>query len=294
MFTGSAQEDLFHRYQDDVKVQEPDENISWFGQPIISHQGKLSQLKSFLPRFERKDFGKNEFLDMIVRKPKENEPPVSVAAVSKNYVLVQHVDLLDALRMGVGAFKLDPEDLEGTLTLSKYGERMRLSLEIPGFVFDPGDGNPIVLKIECLNSVDKSTALVLRFKWERLVCGNGMVFGIKDSRIRKIHNSQCLTLQNFRDFFEDHLKRVPDEYTLYKDWLRTRLEVDSLVRWVDGPLADTWGPHAAARAFFIAKTGCDGKVSNPSLKALPHKREITKTKVVPGACAPVKNAFHLS
>jgi hypothetical protein len=54
-------------------------------------------------------------------------------------------------------------DISGTassLLLSEYGERMQWSCPIPGMDFDPGDGHPIVLRINCLNSVDTSTVLV--------------------------------------------------------------------------------------------------------------------------------------
>ena len=46
-----------------------------------------------------------------------------------------------------------------TMLLSEYGERMHWSCPIPNIEFDPGDGNAIVLRINCLNSVDASTVL---------------------------------------------------------------------------------------------------------------------------------------
>ena len=46
---------------------------------------------------------------------------------------------------GLKANGEEPEGLNGTLTLSKYGERMRLSIYLPKYDFDPGDKHPLRL-----------------------------------------------------------------------------------------------------------------------------------------------------
>lgn len=288
------QEILFQNRENREGVQDSDDQVTWFAQPVTVHKGKLGQPRSYLPIFDREDFGPNEFLDVIIRRPKNGEHAIPVATVSKGYALIQHKDVFDALVEGIKAVDFDPADLEGSLTLSKYGERMSLSPKIPGFDFDPGDGHPIILMANCLNSVDKSTALVFRLSWNRLVCSNGMMFGIKESRIRQIHSLQCTNPKNVKDFLQESFERVPEEHSLYKKWAKKSVTLDSLVKWVDGPLTNAWGSHAAARTYHIANTGWDGKIENPFQKALPHEREISNTVEVPGACAPVKTAFHVS
>jgi len=288
------QENLFQDQESVDDSQDIDSQVTWFAQPISVHKGKLDQLRSHLPIFDRKDFGSNEFLDVIVREPINGEPSIPVATVSKGYALIQHEEVFDAMMEGIKAVDFDTAGLEGTLTLSKYGERMSLNLQIPGFDFDPGDGHPIILMANCLNSVDKSTALVFRLSWKRLVCSNGMMFGIKNSRIRQIHSLQCTNPENIKKFLKDNFKRVPKEHSLYKKWAEIPIKLDSFIKWADEPLTKTWGSHAAARAYHIANTGWDGKIKDPFQKALPHEREISYAVKVPGSCAPVKNAFHVS
>ena len=54
---------------------------------------------------------------------------------------------------------MDPEALEATLQISDYGARMRFEFCAPNYQFYIDNENPFVLKVICLNSVDKSIAL---------------------------------------------------------------------------------------------------------------------------------------
>jgi hypothetical protein len=52
-------------------------------------------------------------------------------------------------------------------------------------------------------------------------------------------------------------------------------------------------PHAAARVWNIVNAGFDGEIEQVrNLK--PHQLPITSQNAVPGACAPVRNLFHVS
>ena len=70
------------------------------------------------------------------------------------------------------------------------------------------------------------------------------------------------------------------------------VEPHSLARWIDEIVAKEWGPHAAARVWNIINEGLDEVEQTRSVK--PHELPITNTDLVPGACAPVKNLFHIS
>jgi hypothetical protein len=59
--------------------------------------------------------------------------------------------------------------------------------QIPGFDFEPGDKNPFVLRISCLNSVDTTTVLEISLSWFRSICSNGMMFGLGSNKLRKRH-----------------------------------------------------------------------------------------------------------
>jgi len=288
------QEDLSKDREHRGNMEDHDSQVTWLAHPVAVYKGNLNELRSCIPTFDRKAFGMNEFLDIITRKPKNDEPAVPVATVSKGYALIQHTDMFDALVEAIRSVDLEPDNLEGALVLSKYGERMSLSVRIPGFDFDPGDGHPIILMANCLNSVDKSTSLLFRLTWKRLICSNGMMFGIKETRIRQIHSLQCTNPANIKRFLKESFQQVPDEHKSYKKWMKTPVKPDELIKWVDGSLRKIWGSHAAARVYHIANTGWDGKIDNPFQKVLPHERDISDTVKVPGACAPVTNAFHVS
>ena len=142
--------------------------------------------------------GVNKYLDLIVRKPlgetglgDEVNPMKSVyipiAAVSNDYQrnlyrgrrqgykLVQHHEMLDSILKTLKVFSkqdnsfensrfrvlpvTNPESLEATLKISEYGARMQIGFLAPNYEFYPDDGEPYVLKIICLNSVDRKFAL---------------------------------------------------------------------------------------------------------------------------------------
>ena len=54
--------------------------------------------------------------------------------------------------------KIPESAVKAQLTISEYGERMGLSVFLPEeYDFDPGDGHPMALRLECVNSVEGST-----------------------------------------------------------------------------------------------------------------------------------------
>lgn len=188
--------------------------------------------------------------------------------------------------------RIDISGVDSSLLLSEYGERMQWSCSIPNMDFDPGDGHPLVLRINCLNSVDTSTVLEITFSWYRLICSNGMMFGLKDSRLRRRH-IQSLDPEDIAAYLREQLDQLPQEKSGYDIWFKTTVEPQSLTGWIDEKVAKEWGPHAAARVWNIINDGVDGEVEQTkNLK--PHQLPITHTVAVPGANAPVRNLFHVS
>jgi hypothetical protein len=143
-----------------------------------------------------------------------------------------------------------------------------------------------------LNSVDTTTVLEITFGWYRLVCSNGMMFGLGDSRLRRRH-IQSLDPEDIAAYLKEQLDQRPEEQKLYARWIEEAIEPPALIGWIDEKVAKEWGPHAAARVWNIIREGFDGEVEQVrDLK--PHKLPITSTAIVPGACAPVRNLFHVS
>ncbi len=272
-------------------------NPTWEGASILEYTGTVGELYRLIPIFSRHPFRvggeENRYKDEIRREPLNiNDDSIPLATVGKTYSLVQHRDVVAAVFRALKMIGIDISELESTLLLSEYGERMQWSCNIPGFDFDPGDQCPIILQINCLNSVDTSTVLEVTFAWYRLICSNGMMFSVKDSSLRRRH-IQSLDPNEIADYLREQLAQLPAERSLYKGWLARSVALEELQVWIDEVVAQSWGPHAAARIWNILEQGFDGDVQ-PAKNRKPHELEVAATHEVPGAYAPVDNLFHVS
>jgi len=280
-------------------VRQHDKTVTWFGQPITTCRGTLAELRAGVPSFERTPFGpegsQNEFLHTIVRKPiGEDKRFIPVATVSPQYDLVQHHEVFKWLAEGlksIGEYSGEPS---GTLTLSKYGERMQLTIRLPKHEFDPGDKYPLTLLAHALNSVDKSTALEIHLSWWRQICSNGMKVQVKGPTARRIHLMGRNAASEVGSMLQDQLAGIRAEQNRYGGWLKAPIGLGQIEQWADADVARAWGPHAAARLCHIARTGQDGQIVNPFEEALPHDLRVASEQQVPGAFAPVNNAYHVS
>jgi hypothetical protein len=290
--------DNYHRPDEAAQTQQARlTDWTWEGATVVELTGKVAELFPHVPVFSRHPFRvgseENRFKDEIRREPlKITDEPIPVATVSKTYSLIQHRDVLSSVFRALKMIHIDISGIDSSLLLSEYGERMQWSCAIPNMDFDPGDGYPLVLRINCLNSVDTSTVLEITFSWYRLICSNGMMFGLKDSRLRRRH-VQSLDPEDIAAYLKEQLDQLPQEKSLVATWLKTTVEPSSLIEWLDEKVAKEWGPHAAARVWNIINEGFDGEVEQArNLK--PLQLPITSTNAVPGACAPVRNLFHVS
>jgi hypothetical protein len=272
-------------------------DCTWEGATVIELTGKVAELFPHVPVFSRHPFRvggeENRFKDEIRREPlKITDEPMPVATVSKTYSLIQHRDVLASVFRALKMIHIDISGVESSLLLSEYGERMCWSCAIPNMDFDPGDGHALVLRINSLNSVDTSTVLEITFSWYRLICSNGMMFGLKDSQLRRRH-IQSLDPEDIADSLKEQLDQLPKERSLYASWFNTTVEPTQLVGWIDEEVAKKWGPHAAARVWNIINAGFDCEVEQVrNLK--PHQLPVISRDAVPGARAPVQNLFHVS
>jgi hypothetical protein len=270
---------------------------TWGGATVVELTGEVAQLFPQIPLFSRHPFRvgneENRFKDEIRREPlKITDDPIPIATVSKTYSLIQHRDVLSSVFRALKMIHIDISGVESWLLLSEYGERMHWSCAIPNMDFDPGDHHPLVLRINCLNSVDTSTVLEIAFSWYRLVCSNGMMFGLDDALLRRRH-IHSLDPEDIALYLKEQLQQMPAEKSLYTKWLKATVDQHSLTEWIDARVAKEWGPHAASRVWNIITQGFDGEVEQVrNLK--PHQLPIKSTDAVPGACAPVQNLFHVS
>ena len=304
----------------------------WLSRETDVTEGSMRELLQKVPRFKKvpcaiEGEGVNPHLNMIVRdriKPSNSVllPPtdnvqVLVSTVSQKYQLVQHQDLLNALAGVMKDNGFDLSRLNAELCLTEFGERMWFSFTLPGDIFklpantlfDPGDKYPLNLTVNALNSVDKTTALEINLYWYRLVCGNGMVYG-DNIKFKEIHRTDSLDPDAIRTFLQNQLavSQIEKEKERLIRWYETKVfrklsaskpNRGQIDQWLEKHVAKTWGIHAAARAYHIAKTGYDGKFTNRTGKKKNVKYSDlsldpkTRTQV-PGAFAPVRNAYHIS
>ncbi len=288
--------------------------LKWAGESVRVWRGSAEQIQRRIPTFARRPFAmdlrgrsaspqlsllpeqdENRFLDVIVRLADEDYPEeVPVGIVSKRYTLVQHGDCFQAVLRALAATGLNLEKLRLALWLTEYGGRMALKVRLPrDRWFDPGDGRTVALQLECFNSVDRSIPLRLMLVWYRLVCSNGLVLGSTNLRVEQVHN-EFLDLGEIDRALAEGLARVGGEQARCRSWFERKVSEADLVAWVDGPLRQRLGVLAAARAYFIARTGYDGEPADRFEPGLPHAKAMRATRRVPGAEAPATNAYAIS
>jgi hypothetical protein len=270
-----------------------DEDLRWMSQRV-QHVADLTlkTVLDYLPVFERCDFGGNEYLDQIIRRPYgPDERTIPVGAVSKRYFLIQHFEMVQSLSRGLEGVGIKPEAVPTELWISEYGERIRIQCRCLNRPFDPGDDFPLVLSAECFNSVDKSCALEVRMFWLRLACMNGL--SIKENAVlRKIHDAVWMNREDPGQFVRDQLSHADVHFAVIREWMNHRTNLDMIAKWVDRTVADQWTNEAAARVYHICSVGFDGTVAQPKAGTPPHMQPVSSDKLVSGACAPVGTVYH--
>ncbi len=215
--------------------------------------------------------------------------------------------------------EFEAERLKARLWMTEFGERMWISLilapsEYMDFSPDDLDGCRGELTLNAINSVDKTTTLTINLSWHRLVCQNGMIIKNDIVDLKKAHRTNKLKtdpieiyLKRYfsRELFESEIAKIMSWYTTtvaVQNTSNVKPSSGSIEHWLEYAVSKKWGIHAAARAYHIAKTGLDAefqaepnksnnkkKVRYDDLK-LKHGSE----KDVPGAYAPVRNAYDIS
>lgn len=231
---------------------------TWHGREVKIYKGSIDDLWQEIPDFGRYPFSieegvENEYLDLIARKPHlQDRDHIPVAAVSKEYGFVEHHEVLESVLSALKKFVDNPQSLKAELKLSKYGARMWMNFLLPNCKFNPGDGYPIVLQINCLNSVDKSIAVRLHLSWYREKSDTEMM-----GRSEKWYHTESFKIGKIEEFLAKQFRRFAKEESLYKKWCETRLDWNSVVTWLNEIVANKWRGSTAVRAYHIAKTGID-------------------------------------
>ena len=266
----------------------------WLNSSVTTHSGTLYDIRKHLPFFERRPFGldqpdrqsrrENSRLDVIVRLPIDGDPEfVPVGVVSKDYALLPHTSVLDAAIVELENAEINLDEVEADVRLTENGERMALSLRLPdNYMHDPGDGHPITVRLECLNSVDGSTRFRAVMGWFRLICSNGLSIGVTRSDAERRHIGDLQIEQ-----IGSVLRAGIEDYKLERDtlvrWASVEIHPRDLARWVETDVKTQWGFKAGARVWHIATTGHDVEVLGPYKRNSPTTVPVEHTERVPGS-----------
>jgi hypothetical protein len=184
----------------------------WRSRSVRYYAGDWNSILSVLPEFDLVPFAAgpdepaNPFLRTVMRRPlSATERPIPVGVVSHTYSLASHRDVAALCRKGLvsrGVDLFDPGIDAGALRyevgLSELGEWMNLRIYLPDqYSLTDTLGQKLDLRLECYNSVDGSSRLVILFGWFRFICTNGLVIGETKIEIKERHG-QTLVLPQFQ------------------------------------------------------------------------------------------------
>jgi hypothetical protein len=277
----------------------------WLNSPVTVYRGNPWSIRQLIPDFERRSFGLhqpnttfsrlNERLDVIVRTPnKQDDTFVPIGVVSKDYRLVPHKAVFDAATETLVNNNMDPAAMPVELALTRYGERMRLSVFLPAeYDFDPGDGYPMAMRLECFNSVERSTRFKALIGWFRFVCCNGLIIGVTRTNFQHRHAGD-LSIADIAAVLKNGLEETTMEKERFKKWRARIVQLENLVPWIEKDVAKTWGFKAATRTYHIASSGWDVEIAGAYKDESPTTIQVRTTRKVPGSPHQVENAYDVS
>lgn len=289
--------DLFVSTTDET-VELTDETVRWRARDATFLTGKWQALSKRIPRFSIEDFKvaadgpANPHIRTVVRLPVSvTEQRIPVGVVSNTYQLVQHADVVAMCIKGLNVHRIDTSDLRCEVGLTTLGEWMNFRIHFPDrFSFNASDKNALTLRLECFNSVDGSSRLVVQLSWFRLICSNGMTVEETMAFLSDIHN-QNLNLGVIPEIIAEGLTKVRADKERLQRWEQSPVASLEFDEWVDGHLAERWGKKAACRALHICRSGADVELLDPFAGGKPSEKPTKPLRAVPGAAKPAKNLY---
>jgi hypothetical protein len=278
-----------------------DEVGRWHARDVRYVEGTWEQLYNLLPVFKMEayrlepDGPVNPYMQSVIRLPLTLlERPIPVGVVSNTYRLAQHGDVAEKCVEGVREAGFKSADLRYQVGLTELGEWMNFRIYFPE-TFDhvPADRNRVGLRLECFNSVDGSSRLVLMLGWLRFICSNGMVIGETKAELKAIHNQQ-MDLDMIPWIVHEGLSLVQEDRKRLSNWESSPVSQSQLTQWADKIIPRVWGKKAACRAFHICTSGFDVEYNDPFAIGEPTTKAVTRTVRVPGAPDAAKNLYDVS
>lgn len=299
----TPKEDLFAN--GDLTVESPekpveltDETVRWRARDATFLAGKWDALAKRIPRFVVEDFKAtadgpaNPHIRTVVRLPvTATEQRIPVGVVSNTYRLVQHADVVAMCIRGLSVHGIDTGKQRCDVGLTSLGEWMNFRIYFPeSFSFGASDQNKLTLRLECFNSVDGSSRLVVQLSWFRLICRNGMTVKETTAVLSDIHN-QNLNLNVIPEIIAEGLTKVRADKERLQLWEQSPVESLKFDGWIDDYLAGKWGKKAACRTLHICRSGADVELLDLFAGGKPTEKPIKMLNAVPGAPKPAKNLY---
>lgn len=263
---------------------------SWRSRRVRYFAGDWSSIQTILPEFDLVPFTAghdepaNPFLQTVMRRPLSAvERPIPVGVVSHTYSLAPHRDVAALCRKGLTDAGIEPHDLRYEVGLSELGEWMNFRIYFPdAYSFTDAHGVNLDLRLECFNSVDGSSRLVIFFGWFRFICSNGLVIGETKIEIKERHG-QSLDLDSIPERIRPALEAVEADRSRMKKWQAEKVSIDHITAWADKKLSEKWGKKAAARVFHICNAGKDIEIEDPFAPGSATEKPIRFLGRVPGS-----------
>lgn len=150
------------------------------------------------------------------------------------------------------------------------------------YSFTEAHGLKLDLRLECFNSVDGSSRLVILFGWYRLICSNGLVIGETKIEIKERHG-QSLDLASIPERIRPALEAVEADRARMERWQAEQVAIDDIAPWADGSVTKKWGKRAATRVFHICDSGKDIEIGDPFAPGAATEKPIRYLARVPGS-----------
>ena len=265
------------------------EEANWRSRKVQYYAGDWDSIQTVLPEFDLVPFTigqgepANPFLQTVMRRPlsaKERSIPVGV--VSRTYSLAPHRQVAVLCREGLLKAGIESNDLRYEVGLSELGEWMNFRIYFANsYSFTDVHGKKLGLRLECFNSVDGSSRLVILFGWLRFVCANGLVIGETKIEIKERHR-QNLKLPSIPKRIQPALDAVKVDRARMKKWQAEVVVMDDIKAWTDKALSEHWGKKAAARVFHICNSGMDVEI-DPFASGTATAKSVRYLDRVPGS-----------
>jgi Domain of unknown function (DUF932) len=276
-------------------------DAQWRSRKVRYYAGDWESIQTVLPEFDLVPFAAGEdepanpFLQMVRRRPlTAAERPMSIGVVSHTYILASHREVAALCRLGLTSTGIEPAKLRYEVGLSELGEWMNFRIYLDdSYGFTDAHGKKLDLRLECFNSVDGSSRLVILFGWFRFVCSNGLVIGETKIEIKERHG-QSLDIGSIPERIRPVFEAVEADRTRMKKWQCDKVNIDDLMAWTDDKLSEAWGKKAASRVFHICKSGADVEIEDPFARGSATEKPVRSLGRVPGSPERAETKYDVS